>query len=370
MIKVCHMSSAHPQRDPRIFYKQCSSLAKGGYDTYFVSVGDSFVQNGVKFVGVTAENNSRLSRMIKTAKAVYKKALELDCDIYELHDPELLPYAKKLAKKGKKVIFDSHEDYTLLMEEKYYIPKVFRTMAGKILSKYQDHILSRIDCVIFPTYKNGKDIFEGKCKRSIVIENFPLLSELYDKYDESISKELNAICHIGSLSYERGIEHLIKGCSLANATLILGGSYSPKEFGDKLKMQDEYACVDYRGFCNREEVVKIYSQSLVGVATLLNVGQYNVFDNFATKVYEYMSMGLAVIMTDYEYVRKINDKLNFAILVEPDNPEEISKAIRELLNNPEKARNMGKNGRMLVKQEFNWNIEEQKLLKLYEELSQ
>ena len=32
MIRVCHMTSAHPAEDVRIFQKECVSLAKAGYD--------------------------------------------------------------------------------------------------------------------------------------------------------------------------------------------------------------------------------------------------------------------------------------------------------------------------------------------------
>mgnify|MGYP006954327009 CR=1 FL=1 len=56
------------------------------------------------------------------AKHAYEAALALDCELYHLHDPELLPYALKLKRHGKTVIFDSHEFYSLLIQEKGYIP--------------------------------------------------------------------------------------------------------------------------------------------------------------------------------------------------------------------------------------------------------
>ena len=39
MIRVCHMTSAHPAEDVRIFQKECVSLAKAGYDVYLVERG-------------------------------------------------------------------------------------------------------------------------------------------------------------------------------------------------------------------------------------------------------------------------------------------------------------------------------------------
>ena len=112
MVKVCHMTSAHAPEDTRIFYKECVSLAKAGYEVYLVARGDSYEKNGVNIMGVGEVTGGRLNRMIEFTRRIYRKAISVDADVYHLHDPELLLYALKLKKRGKKVIFDSHEKYT------------------------------------------------------------------------------------------------------------------------------------------------------------------------------------------------------------------------------------------------------------------
>lgn len=52
MIKVCHITSVHPQYDVRIFEKECVSLARAGYDTHLVQQGDSGTKNGVIIHGI------------------------------------------------------------------------------------------------------------------------------------------------------------------------------------------------------------------------------------------------------------------------------------------------------------------------------
>ena len=44
--KVCHFSSVHPYNDTRILFKECTSLAKAGYETHLVAVNapDTIVQ--------------------------------------------------------------------------------------------------------------------------------------------------------------------------------------------------------------------------------------------------------------------------------------------------------------------------------------
>jgi glycosyltransferase involved in cell wall biosynthesis len=114
--------------------------------------------------------------------------------------------------------------------------------------------------------------------------------------------------------------------------------------------------------------VEILSECYIGICTLLNKGQYHNGDNLATKVYEYMSMGLPVIISDYPYARKVNDEYNCFVLVSPDNIDQIVNAINYLLDNPAIAKQMGQNGRRAVLEKFNWDVEEKKLINLYEDL--
>ena len=104
------------------------------------------------------------------------------------------------------------------------------------------------------------------------------------------------------------------------------------------------------------------------MATLLNVGQYNQYDNLATKVYEYMSLGLPVVLTRSPYNEKVMARYRFGVCVDPENVEETASAIRYLLDHPEEARRMGENGRRAVETEFSWDTEAGKLLALYEEI--
>ena len=93
MITITHLTSAHQRYDTRIFIKMCSSLAEHGYDVSLVAADGlgNEVKNGVNIVDVGVKSGGRLSRMTKTVNKVFKKAVELDVDIYHLHDPELLP---------------------------------------------------------------------------------------------------------------------------------------------------------------------------------------------------------------------------------------------------------------------------------------
>lgn len=370
-VKVCHVTSAHPRYDTRIFHKECTSLAKAGYDvTLFVADNKApEVRNGVKIISADFNPKSRWDRILHSSDVMFKYAMQVNAEIYHLHDPELLPIAKKLKQRGKKVIFDSHENYPAQIACKPYLPNIVRKPASFAYKTYETHIIKYCDAVIVPcTFYGGINIFEGRCKRTVYISNAPKLDELYDCYKQENRKWDRAVCHVGSLTYERGITHLIKAAYAANVKLVLAGKFSPNGYQEELEKMPEYQCVDYRGFVDRNGLIDIFNEVSIGMATILNIGQYNTGDNFATKVYEYMSVGLPVIVSKYKYADSVLSKYKFGLSVEPDNISAITNAIRYIIESQSIASEIGTAGRLAIQEQFNWPIEEKKLLGAYREI--
>ncbi|MDF2544307.1 MAG: hypothetical protein K0S47_4025 [Herbinix sp.] len=369
MVKVCHITSAHKRYDTRIFEKECCSLAKHGYEVILLvndSNGDE-IKNKVKITSTGFRPKNRFHRLLFSSGKIYKKAISIDADIYHFHDPDLLFISKKLKKSNKKVVYDSHEFYYMQIREKKYIPKLFRSIVASIYNVIETNVIRKIDAVITPCKFNGENVFENRAKRTVFINNTPRLEEFYNKYEDKILTG-DKVCHVGSLTYERGIYHLVKAIKKADVNLLLGGDFKSQEFENTIKNMPEYSSVDYRGYLNKDGIVKIYQECYAGICTILNVGQYNKTDNLATKAYEYMSMGLPVIISDYPYVREVLKKYEFGIAVDPQNTDEIANAIEYLKNNPSDAYRMGQNGRKAIIELFNWNIDEDRLIKLYKSL--
>lgn len=368
MTKVCHVTSVHPKEDVRIFRKECISLAKAGYDVSLVQQGQSYEKDGVHLIGFGAIASSRIKRILQTSRRAYKKALEVDADIYHLHDPELLSYALKLKRKGKKVIFDSHEFYAEQIKHKSYIPRPFRGIVAKLYSIRQKRIFKKIDGLIYPCLVDGKDPFDGGYRRCAIVNNAPMLEELYDHYDPNIPKGENTVCHIGSLTHNRGITHLVLAAEQTDCTVCLGGKFESAEYEAQIRSLPGFSRVDYLGPLNRQQVLETLQRSRVGIATLLNVGQYDRLWNLPTKVYEYMSLGLPSVLSNTPYISRMAEQYAFGICVDPSDPGQVADAIRYLLDNPEEAKRMGENGRKAICEEFNWSVEEKKLFGLYEDI--
>lgn len=369
MKRICHVTSAHPAEDGRIFRRACVSAANAGYETYLVEQGDTYDKNGVHIIGIgQPEKSGRFYRMTSFAKKAYLKAKELDADLYQLHDPELLPYAKKLKKMGKAVIFDSHENYVEQFKNKPYLPKPVATMLSACFSGYSKKIYRMIDGLTYPGSDNYSSVFDGLSKRVVTTDNLPWLSELYDKYDKSVERESNTACYIGGLDEERGITQIIRACSIAKCKLYLAGTFHSEEYKHSLEKMDEYSCVEYLGIIGRDEIAVLLQKVSVGLCTLLDIGQYYKMQNLPTKVYEYMSMSVPVVLNDSPFNKEISRKICMGYCVNPMDIEEMVKAIRTLLDNPQTCKELGENGRKAIKNRYCWDHEQEKLVSMYKDI--
>lgn len=359
--KVCHITSAHSRYDVRIFIKECATLAKNGYDVTLI-VNDNKtdeINNGVKIVSTKFKPKNRLERFFISKKLLLAKALEVDADIYHLHDPDLLPLGNKLRRKGKKVIFDSHENIPLQIMDKGYIPKVFRKSISQLYRKYEMDVIRNYNAVIGATPSVTKRFKEINAN-SETITNYPIVSEEMNKAMPS-----RTICYAGGISPQWNHDKIINAIEeIGHVKYILAGN-STKKYMKMLKELKGWDKVDYRGKIPYEQVKKIYSESLAGMAINYSSQTRDEGNLSNTKLFEYMENGLAVICSNFILWKEIVNKYNCGICVDPNNTDEIREAIEYLINNPQKAIQMGQNGRKAVLEKYNWESQAEVLLELY-----
>lgn len=367
--KVCHITSVHRRYDTRIFYKQCMSLSKT-YDVYLLvndDKGDEYI-NGVNIISNNIITKNKFSRIFKSLKSIKRKALTIDADIYHLHDPELLPLVKFLKKKGKKVIFDSHEDYPPTFLTKDWIPRLLRKPIKLIYEHIEKRAIKKADGAIvcyhwtYDRYKKWNDNVQ-------LVYNFPIINDQI-KSNTNIKKKYDLV-------YAGGIKeiwnHVVILDSISNTEnkilYALAGPYDDS-YMKILKKHENWDNVDYKGIIDIEEVMNIYQDSKIGVALLdyIPVTHYKKGNLANTKIFEYMYNKLPILCTDFDMWSKIVKEENCGIVVNPNNVGEISKAIDYLLNNPEEAKQMGLNGYKAVIEKYNWNNDSKKMFKLYEDI--
>jgi glycosyltransferase involved in cell wall biosynthesis len=134
---------------------------------------------------------------------------------------------------------------------------------------------------------------------------------------------------------------------------------------DELVEYKGWEKVDELGFLNRDAIKKLFSDSLVGLVTLLPTINY--IESLPVKMFEYMSAGIAVIASNFPVFKKIVEDNQCGICVDPNIPNEISAAIDYLVTNSNEAYKMGENGKRAVEEKYQWALENKKLLDFYKE---
>jgi len=360
------MTSVHTRYDIRIFRKECTSLAKAGFDvTLVVADGKGNEEkNNVRIFDTGNRPSSRLKRMVGTVSKVYKAAKNTHADIYHFHDPELLPVGWLLQRKGKKVIYDVHEDVRLQILNKHWIPAILRKLVSKITGFVEDRFSKRYDACVCATHSISQR-FEGIAKKTVVVNNYPISAELFSP-DVSWEKKERAVCYVGGITRARGIRELLEAITKTDAHLILAGEFQSKAEYEEARKKPGWDKTQALGFIGRSEVAEVLKRSMAGVVTFHPLPNH--IHAQPNKMFEYMSAGLPVIASHFPLWKEIVEGHKCGICVDPLRPEEISEAINWILDHPAEAAEMGKRGRAAVLDKYSWEREEQKLLDLYRAL--
>ena len=366
MQRIVHLTSVHPRFDTRIFHKMCSSLASNAYDVSLV-VADSKGEenrNGVTIYDV-GKSKGRFDRIRNAPKRVLAQAVSLSADLYHLHDPELIPIGLKLKRLGKTVIFDFHEDTPKqLLAKPYLRPLVLRLLSFSF-ALYERFACPRFDAIVTATpFIRDKFLRINSC--TIDINNFPILGELVEA--NQVAKERSTACYVGGVEAVRGIREMVGAMEQVRSDIRLeiAGTFSESALGEEVRQYSGWEKVDELGFVDRAGVREVLSRSLMGLVTLHPVINY--LDSLPVKMFEYLSAGIPVIASNFPLWREIIEGNECGLCVDPLDSQAIALAIDTLVQDPERAAKMGQNGQRAVLKRYNWELEEQKLLRLYENL--
>ena len=361
--KICHVTLDHKPFDPRIFFKECSSLAKKYDVTIVVAWAKNTERNGIHIIGVDIPFN-RIKRRLDVNSFI-PTLIKVDASIYHFHDPALLPIGLKMKRKyGKKVVFDSHENRPGQLLRDLHYPSLFKKIIVLLYTHYEKKCMKAYDALVSVTPTLTERLASYN-KNTYQITNYPIEEVFVDhrKWERSI-------CFAGSIMPQWMHKDIISVLDKVNVKLNMAGPYYNKAYFDSLQSLPNWKYVDYKERIPHENVVELLQQSSVGMA-LINYNA-NVFFHIGTlgntKLFEYMQAGIPVIATDLMLWKDIIDEYHCGICINPNNHNEIIAAINYIVNNPEEAKIMGDNGRVAIKEKYNWATQESVLYDMYDKL--
>ncbi|PAD69593.1 hypothetical protein CHH83_07955 [Bacillus sp. 7586-K] len=371
MTKICVLTTVHQAYDGRIYHKQCKSLKKAGYDvTLLAPKPDKMIKDdGINLIPIEKPKNE-LKRFLHAFK-VFKLAKETKADLYHFHDPELIPVGVLLRIFTRKpVIFDVHEHYpNAIMSKKYlksWLKRPIR-LAYEIIEKLSLPILSG---VIYTTEEIGK---RYKSYTSCKIENYPL-TDMFPPL-QKVKGDHHTLLYLGGITRIRGIEELIDGFAKVaierpEAKLLFVGGFESdsfeREIKQKVKEHHLEEKVQFKGKVPYEQIEGYLSTASIGIIPYLPVPNHLVC--LPNKLFEYMAAGVAVISSDFPHYRKVVESSSSGLLIDPESPQSIAKAMILLLDDATLTDEMGQNGRVAFETKYNWNSEEEKLVAFYRKI--
>lgn len=365
MKKICHMTTVHGRYDTRIFIKECRSLALSGYDvTLLVADGKGGEQTDGTFIQDVGRPKNRINRVLFFTRKLYKEALRQQAECYHFHDPELMLTGYLLTKKGKKVIYDIHENVGEQIMIKEYIPLILRKIVAGVYDRIESFFCKRFDALLVPQPSMQKRFIELNPK-TYLVENFPWSNNAEIVKDVSTSPDKIICFHAGSLNEDRGLINMVNAFEHLppHFKLYLGGAIEESTMS-KCENLPGWRNVLFFGKIPFDEVQDIYKKTSIGLILYNNVGQY--YLSYAVKLFEYMSHGIPVIMPDFGEWVQFNQENKCGINVDPTNSKAVAEAIKYLTENPKESEMLGMNGVRAIHEKYSWDYAKGRLLKCYE----
>lgn len=362
---IIHFSNVHAWNDVRVFHKQCQTLAAAGYRTTLIARGEG--EGGRVEIRPLPRRSSRCSRMTLGIFDCLRLALAAKADLYHFHDSELIPVGLLLKLLGKRVVYDVHEDVPRQILSKSWIPRPLRPAVSAVARAAEWLGACRFDGIVAATPSIASRFPAGK---TALVQNFPIIDELNTPGGPPYARRPMSLLYAGGIARDRGIVPLVQAVGRLTpsleAQLVLAGAFHPASLEQDVQSLAPRNRVDFRGWCSRDELSNLMSRARVGVVTFLPAPNHVAAQ--PNKLFEYMSAGLPVVASHFPLWREIVDGVGCGLLVDPEDSDDIARALRWLLEHPAEAEEMGRRGRQAVQTRYNWDTQSRVLLEFCKEL--
>jgi len=372
-MKIVHLTSVHHPFDRRIFYKEATSLVGAGFEVHLIAPSKETlpaVVDGV-YVHTLKKPKNKFERVLGTGFQVIRKAFGIPADIYHFHDPELIPWCLLLKAAGKRVVMDVHEDYPAQVYGMDWIPKQLRRVVSFAVS-----ILEKVGAVVFDGIVTTDDILKERFAplklggRVISAQNYPVISAELFAQQINISKyKAKRIVFLGGLTRARCGEEFITALEMLDDlpfVAYVGGNHNDENIIASLERSKIHGKIRYLGRVPEQQADRV----LINSSMSINLYSKHPNNNSirSNRLFEAMAAGLPVIVSNFPAMASFVQKHSCGIAVNPEDPCEISEAIRKLITDPQLAFQLGVNGREVVLKYYLWDIEAGKIYNLYKDI--
>ena len=369
--KVCILAPVHPYDDIRVFRKEAKSLARAGYRVQLIARAEAALEeDGVEVLPLRYRH--RWQRFPLQPWLLWR-VLRTGASIVHLHNPDTLPIGFALKLLGRRVVYDTHENYRLLLLDKEWLPRCTRRPLAHAVDG-----LERLAARVFDqTIVTQVAQVAHFGPRTTLIENppittGPLVAEAQRLAQTLPREQLLRVCYLGLIKEDRGLFQMVEALERVNqrhpARLWLIGRPASADLIPRAQALAGWRYVDYLGFLpSQAQAFAHLGAADVCLATFLPWGDNERVN--INKFFEAALFGKPVIASDFPIWRSYVRDVDCARFVDPRDPAAIAEALTWVAEHPREARALGANGQHFVQQHYNWELESQKLLAVYQRLA-
>jgi glycosyltransferase involved in cell wall biosynthesis len=370
---ICHITTVHPAKDARIFYRMSRALAERGYTVTLIAP-ESFEDSLVRMStwNTQIERSGRTKRFALALRATLSEG----ADIYHFHDPELLPlgFVLKALRPSAAVVYDVHEDYPAMMRVKYWIPERLRPLVAQAAHLANTAAGVCLDGIVVADPHVQQDFRHVALHKTIVYYNFPTLSLFTPAPAEPPVVQADLV-YIGGMSERSGIFVLLDALVLLAkqgiTPFVRLAGYTDGVAGlvaiqQGIRTRGLGTQVELRGRIPHTQVPAWIRSGRIGLVTLQPIAKF--LKNIPTKMFEYWVCGLPVIASDLPPIRPFLTHGKNGLLFAPTSAEDLAHVIAWLMKNPFVGQVMGQHGQEQVFRDWNNDRQIDGLIRLYEQI--
>jgi glycosyltransferase involved in cell wall biosynthesis len=261
------------------------------------------------------------------------------------------------------------EDFEGYIRQRRGIPDPLRRPLS-LFVRQQLRLAARSSDAVIVADQGTAQMLQPYARRLLVLHNFPQLALFSSPQPPSANRPYDIVYH-GSIP-----KYHLEVCLAIDTVLVERGYYLQWRFIGQVPEIDwfthELACRGIRkrfcisGLIPHNQIAREISKAKIGIIPLPSLPKFQ--HNIPQKLFEFMALGIPVVLSDLPPSRPFVGDNACAFLVPSNDYGAYASAIVRLMNDPALCQQMGAEGRRRIEQEYNWDKESQKLIDLYMEL--
>jgi glycosyltransferase involved in cell wall biosynthesis len=373
--RIIHLAPGYRANDPRLYYLECLTLIQKGYEVDLVAhnVPGEAISSQVRLhplgdYSPTLRWNPLIR--LKRDQQTYFLAKKSGARLFHFHSLEFIPWGKRLRDiSGRPVIFDCREDFIGYARQRRGVPNILRRPLADFVRRQLKVAARSCDAVIVADAGTA-NIMRPYARRVVVLHNFPRLELFPITRLRSADCPYDIVYHGSIPRYHLEVCLAIDGCLTKRGVNVRWRfiGYMPEKawFIAELASRGIVERFTIDGPMPYDTVATEVQKAKIGIIPLPDLPKFR--NNVPQKLFEFMALGMPVVLSDLPPGRAFVGDCSCAVLVPPNDYAAYAEGLIHLIKNAALREQMGRCGRRRVEERYNWERESQKLLSLYDEL--